>query len=55
MKLSIVLMLLLSSCVQYKPTEVDFITRPELEALNARTQCRMLARNMLQLERCDTR
>ncbi len=30
-------------------------TRAEVDALNARSECRMLARNLVQIARCDGR
>ena len=33
----------------------DLYTRPEIDAINAETQCRSLARTMLQAQRCGVR
>jgi len=33
----------------------DLYTRPEVDAINAETQCRQLARTMLEAQRCGVR
>ena len=33
----------------------DLYTRPEVDAINAETQCRQLARKMLEAQRCGVR
>ena len=48
------LAVLLSSCmvVTERP---PFYTRYEIDAINAETACRALARNIIQMERCTVR
>lgn len=35
--------------------EATFYTRTEIDAINARSQCKLLARNLVQVARCDNR
>lgn len=51
----ILLLLTLSSCVTQRETQVRFVTEEELAAREARIQCRVLARNLVQMSRCDGR
>jgi hypothetical protein len=47
---------LLSSCITTVITErPPYYTRYEVDAITAESNCRALARNMLQMERCATR
>jgi len=48
------LAILLSSCtvITERP---PFYTRYEIDAINAETACRQLARNIIQMERCTVR
>lgn len=46
--------LLLSGCM-ITDREARFYTRSEIDAIDARAQCRALARNLIQLARCDGR
>ena len=48
------LALTLSGCV-ITDREVLYYTRADVDALNARSECRMLARNLVQIARCDGR
>ena len=48
------LTLLLAGCMVTDRADV-FYTRAEVEALHAVTQCRALARNLVQIARCDVR
>lgn len=45
----------LSSCVAYRPAPVEFVTEERLASREARAQCRALARNLVQMARCDGR
>ena len=47
--------LLLSGCITDRGAEVRFYTASDIDAMNARIQCRALARNLIQLSRCDGR
>ena len=47
-----VLGMVLSGCV-VSDREALFYTRAEVDAINARSECRLLARNLLQVYRCD--
>ena len=49
-------MLLLSAggCV-ITDREALYYTRADIDAINARSECRWIARNMLQIARCDGR
>jgi hypothetical protein len=48
------LALSLSGCV-ITDREALFYTRADIDAINARSECRMLARNLVQIARCDGR
>ena len=48
--------ILLSGCIVTAVTERPaYYTRYEVDAIQAENNCRVLARNMLQLERCNVR
>lgn len=50
------LALLASGCAYYSTPVVESgITRGEFEASKARSECRLMARNLLQIARCDGR
>jgi hypothetical protein len=50
------LALLASGCTYYTPPlDEPLLTREQVEATNARAQCRALARNLVQIARCDGR
>jgi hypothetical protein len=50
------LAILLSGCITTVITErPPFYTRYEIDAIQAENNCRALARNMLQMERCSIR
>jgi len=46
--------LLLSGCITDREAAI-FYTRAEVDAINAGAQCRALARNLVQIARCDVR
>ena len=48
------LALTLSGCV-ITDREQLYYTRADVDALNARSECRLLARNLVQIARCDGR
>ena len=48
------LALSLSGCV-ITDRETLYYTRADVDALNARSECRLLARNLVQIARCDGR
>jgi hypothetical protein len=48
------LALSLSGCM-ITDREALFYTRADVDAINARSECRMLARNLVQIARCDGR
>jgi len=48
------LALTLSGCV-ITDREVLYYTRADVDAIQARSECRMLARNLVQIARCDGR
>ena len=48
------LALTLSGCV-VTDREQLYYTRADVDALNARSECRLLARNLVQIARCDGR
>jgi hypothetical protein len=48
------LALTLSGCV-ITDREQIYYTRADVDALNARSECRLLARNLVQIARCDGR
>ena len=48
------LALTLSGCV-ITDREVLYYTRADVDAIQARSECRMLARNIVQIARCDGR
>ena len=59
---AIPLMLLLTSCITAEDrfmidqqVALRGYTRAEVDALNARSECRLLARNLVQVARCDGR
>ena len=61
-KASLLLPLLLTSCLTLdEQRQIDetyrfrFYSRAEVDALNARSECRLLARNLVQIARCDGR
>ena len=45
----------LAACVTERAAEVKFYTAAEIDAMNAETQCRALARNLVQIYRCSVR
>lgn len=45
----------LNGCVEYRAAQIGFVTQEELAAREARIQCRALARNIIQMSRCDGR
>ena len=47
--------LLLSGCITDRGADVRFYTAADIDAMNARTQCRAIARNLVQMTRCDAR
>ncbi len=50
------LAVLLSGCIVTTVTErPPFYSRYEIDAINAETACRALARNIIQMERCTIR
>jgi hypothetical protein len=50
------LAVLLSGCIVTTVTErPPFYSRYEIDAINAETACRQLARNLIQMERCTVR
>lgn len=51
------LVLAMPGCTYYTPPieEATAISRERVEALNARSECRALARNLVQIARCDGR
>jgi len=52
----VLLAVLLSSCIVTTVTErPPFYSRYEIDAINAETACRQLARNLIQMERCTVR
>jgi membrane protein required for beta-lactamase induction len=51
----ILLTLVLSGCVGYREKQVEFETTVDADARAAREQCRLLARNLVQIARCDGR
>ena len=54
--LALLLATLLGGCVVTAITERPaYYTRYEVDAIQAENNCRALARNMLQLERCNVR
>lgn len=59
MKIVLVLVIAISAsgCAYYGATTepAAVVTKQEVEATNARTQCRALARNLVQMARCDGR
>jgi len=46
--------LLLTGCT-VTDREALYYTRADIDALNARSECRLLARNLVQIARCDGR
>ena len=48
------LALTLSGCI-VTDREALYYTRADIDALNARSECRLLARNLVQIARCDGR
>ena len=48
---ALAIMVLLEGCVGYRSVEV--YTKPEVDAIAARSQCRALARNLVQMARCN--
>jgi len=50
----VLLALSLSGCV-ITDREALYYTRADIDAINARSECRWIARNMLQMARCDGR
>jgi uncharacterized lipoprotein YmbA len=44
----------LSGCM-ITDREATYYTRSEIDAINARTECRMMARTIIQIYRCDSR
>jgi len=48
------LALTLSGCM-ITDREVLYYTRADVDAIQARSECRMLARNLVQIARCDGR
>lgn len=53
--LLVILAVVLSSCVGYRETRVKFVTEEEAAARDARIECRRIARNLVQIARCDGR
>ena len=52
----IAIAVLMSGCIVTAVTEKPYTySRYEIDAINAENNCRALARNMLQMERCATR
>jgi len=48
--------ILLSGCIVTAVTEKPYTySRYEIDAINAETACRQLARNLIQMERCTVR
>ena len=61
-KASLLLPLLLTGCLTLEEQrQIDetyrfrFYSKSEVDALNARSECRLLARNLVQIARCDGR
>jgi hypothetical protein len=50
----IVICLLLGGCVSTGRDGIVY-TKAEVDAINARTECKLLARNLVQIARCDNR
>lgn len=48
-----VLLLALLSAGCAGPRAVEFYTKPEVDALNAETACKALAKNLVQMARCS--
>jgi hypothetical protein len=48
------LALTLSGCV-ITDREALYYTRSDVDAINARSECRLMARNLVQIARCDGR
>ena len=62
MKALLLLPLLLTGCLTIEEQrQIDetyrfrFYSKSEVDALNARSECRLLARNLVQIARCDGR
>jgi hypothetical protein len=50
----LMLALTLSGCMVTDREQI-FYTRAEVDAINARGECKMLARTLVQISRCDNR
>jgi hypothetical protein len=51
----LLLCLLMAGCVTNVIDDPDAYTRADVDAINAETQCRNLARNLVQAQRCGVR
>ena len=47
--------LLLSGCIVTDREAALFYTRADVDAITAEMQCKQLARNLVQISRCETR
>lgn len=52
---ALTLLLTLGGCITDRDLISNYYTRAEVDALNAGTQCRAMARNLLQIARCEVR
>ena len=52
-----ILLVMLSGCITMEDRYVlnDYYSRAEVDAVNATAQCKALARNLVQISRCDVR
>jgi|KBSMisStandDraft_5_1062788.scaffolds.fasta_scaffold962947_2 hypothetical protein len=51
----LVLTLAMSGCVGFRQTDVEFVSKEQLAARDAETQCKALARTLVQMARCERR
>lgn len=51
----LVLALAMSGCVGFRQTDVEFVSKEQLAARDAETQCKALARTLVQMARCERR
>ena len=51
----LLLTLTLSGCITDRGADVRFYTASDIDAINARAQCRAMARNLVAVARCDGR
>ena len=54
---SVMLTILLGGCITAEDRYVfnDYYTRSQVDAINAEQQCKLLARNLVQINRCEVR